>query len=142
MTSGLAIYDTMSYIASPVTTICVGQAASMGSLLLCGGAPGKRYALPHSSVMVHQPSGGYFGQASDIAIHAKEILRVREQLNSIYQTHLTKKISIEEIERLMERDKFMGAEEAREMGIVDEILTRRDGSVGAGKEKEIKQEKD
>jgi ATP-dependent Clp protease protease subunit len=116
----------MTYISSPVTTTCVGQAASMGSLLLCGGAAGKRFCLPHSSIMVHQPSGGYFGQASDIAIHAKEILRVRGQLNGIYQKHLTKEHSIEEIERLMERDKFMGAEEALEVGIVDEILTRRE----------------
>ncbi|KAL9128107.1 MAG: hypothetical protein Q9217_003160 [Psora testacea] len=125
VTAGLAIYDTMTYINSPVTTTCVGQAASMGSLLLCGGAPGKRFCLPHSSVMVHQPSGGYFGQASDIAIHAKEILRVRGQLNEIYRRHLTKEHSIEEIERLMERDKFMSAEEAREMGLVDEILDKR-----------------
>ncbi|KAL8701881.1 MAG: hypothetical protein Q9224_000294 [Gallowayella concinna] len=125
VTAGLAIYDTMTYITSPVTTICVGQAASMGSLLLCAGAAKKRFCLPHSSIMVHQPSGGYFGQASDIAIHAKEILRVREQLNGIYKRHLTKPHSLEEIERMMERDKFMGAEEAREFGIVDEILTRR-----------------
>lgn len=125
VTAGLAIYDTMTYISSPVTTTCVGQAASMGSLLLCGGAPKKRFCLPHSSIMVHQPSGGYFGQASDIAIHAKEILRVREQLNGIYMRHLTKPHTLDEIERLMERDKFMGAEEALELGIVDEILTRR-----------------
>ena len=125
VTAGLAIYDTMTYITSPVTTTCVGQAASMGSLLLCGGAPGKRFCLPHSSVMVHQPSGGYFGQATDIAIHAKEILRVRTQLNEIYRRHLTKSHTIEEIERLMERDKFMSAEEALNMGIVDEILDTR-----------------
>lgn len=125
VTAGLAIYDTMTYISSPVTTTCVGQAASMGSLLLCGGAPGKRFCLPHSSVMVHQPSGGYFGQASDIAIHAKEILRVREQLNHIYKRHLTKPHSLEEIERMMERDKFMGAEEALDFGIIDEILDKR-----------------
>ena len=125
VTAGLAIYDTMTYINSPVTTTCVGQAASMGSLLLCGGAPGKRFCFPHSSVMVHQPSGGYFGQASDIAIHAKEILRVRGQLNEIYSRHLTKYHSIEDIERLMERDKFLSAEEARDMGLVDEILDRR-----------------
>lgn len=123
--TGLAVYDTMTYIQSPVTTICVGQAASMGSLLLCGGAPGKRYCLPHSSIMVHQPSGGYHGQASDIAIHAKEILRVRGQLNEIYRRHLTKSHTIEEIEKLMERDHFMGAKEALELGIVDEILDRR-----------------
>ncbi len=133
VTAGLAIYDTMTYITSPVTTTCVGQAASMGSLLLCGGAAGKRFCLPHSSVMVHQPSGGYFGQASDIAIHAKEILRVREQLNGIYQRHLTREHSIEEIERLMERDKFMGAEEAKEVGIVDEILDRRVKEEDGGK---------
>ncbi|KAB8220515.1 Clp protease-domain-containing protein [Aspergillus novoparasiticus] len=127
VTAGLAIYDTMTYIASPVSTICVGQAASMGSLLLCGGYPGKRYCLPHSSIMIHQPSGGYFGQATDIAIHAKEILRVREQLNKIYKRHLTgkKELSLDEIEKLMERDYFMGAQEALEMGIVDEILDRR-----------------
>lgn len=125
MTAGLAIYDTMSYISSPVSTTCVGQAASMGSLLLCGGAKGKRYCLPHSSIMVHQPSGGYFGQASDIAIHAREILRVREQLNEIYRRHLTKPKTLQEIEALMERDYFMGANEALELGIVDEIVKSR-----------------
>ncbi|EHK97022.1 putative ATP-dependent Clp protease proteolytic subunit [Glarea lozoyensis 74030] len=117
VTAGLAIYDTMSYIRSPVSTVCVGQAASMGSLLLCGGEAGKRFCLPHSSIMIHQPSGGYFGQASDIAIHATEILRVRKQLNEIYAKHLTKAHSLEDIERLMERDKFMSASEALEMGI-------------------------
>jgi ATP-dependent Clp protease protease subunit len=126
VTAGLAIYDTMQYIRSPVTTICLGQAASMGSLLLCGGAPGQRFVLPHSRIMVHQVSGGYSGQASDIAIHAKEILRVREQLNLIYQRHLTKEHSLAEIERVMERDFFMSAEEAREWGIVDKILDRRE----------------
>ncbi|EAS28872.3 ATP-dependent Clp endopeptidase, proteolytic subunit ClpP [Coccidioides immitis RS] len=125
VTAGLAIYDTMTYIQSPVSTICIGQAASMGSLLLCGGEPGKRFCLPHSSVMVHQPSGGYFGQATDIAIHAKEILRVRKQLNEIYRRHLTKDMSLEEIEKLMERDYFMGAKEALDMGIVDGIMDRR-----------------
>ncbi|KAJ5510702.1 hypothetical protein LT330_005599 [Penicillium expansum] len=137
VTAGLAIYDTMTYIASPVSTICVGQAASMGSLLLAGGEAGKRYCLPHSSIMVHQPSGGYFGQASDIAIHAKEILRVRTQLNEIYQRHLTgkKQLSLDEIENLMERDYFMGAKEALELGVIDEILDRRvQGKDGAGEE--------
>ncbi|THC97995.1 hypothetical protein EYZ11_002497 [Aspergillus tanneri] len=140
VTAGLAIYDTMTYIASPVSTICVGQAASMGSLLLCGGHPGKRFCLPHSSIMIHQPSGGYFGQASDIAIHAKEILRVREQLNKIYKRHLTgkKELSMEEIEKLMERDYFMGAQEAWEMGIVDEVLDRRVKSRDQGGEGEGK----
>ena len=130
VTAGLAIYDTITYISSPVTTTCVGQAASMGSLLLCGGAAGKRFCLPHSSIMVHQPSGGYFGQASDIAIHAKEILRVRTKLNEIYQRHLTKPHTLEDIERLMERDKFMGAEEALEMGLIDEILEKRNKDNG------------
>ncbi|KAF2169531.1 hypothetical protein M409DRAFT_64645 [Zasmidium cellare ATCC 36951] len=125
VTAGLAIYDTMQYIQSPVSTICLGQAASMGSLLLCGGAKGKRYCLPHSRIMVHQVSGGYHGQASDIAIHAKEILRIRESLNKIYQRHLTKERSLEEIASVMERDFFMSAEEAREWGIVDEVLDRR-----------------
>lgn len=127
VTCGLAIYDTMQYIQSEVSTICVGQAASMGSLLLCGGAPKKRYCLPHSSIMIHQPSGGYTGQATDIAIHAKEILRVRQELNKIYQHHLTgkEKFSLEQIEKLMERDYFMAPQEALELGIVDEILTSR-----------------
>ena len=115
----------MTYISSPVSTVCVGQAASMGSLLLCGGEKGKRFCLPHSSIMIHQPSGGYFGQASDIAIHATEILRVRKQLNEIYRKHLTKEISLEEIERLMERDKFLSANEALDLGIVDQILDKR-----------------
>lgn len=126
VTAGLAIYDTMTYIRSPVTTICVGQAASMGSLLLCGGTAGQRYCLPHSSIMVHQPSGGYSGQASDIAIHAKEILRIRHQLNQIYQRHMTKQQSLDDIEKLMERDYFMGAKEALELGIIDKILEKRE----------------
>ncbi|KAF2838520.1 hypothetical protein M501DRAFT_1004262 [Patellaria atrata CBS 101060] len=126
VTAGLAIYDTMTYIRSPVTTICVGQAMSMGSLLLCGGAVGSRFCLPHSSIMIHQPSGGYTGQASDIAIHAKEILRIRGELNKIYQRHLTKPHTLEEIEKLMERDYFMGADEALAMGLVDKILNKRE----------------
>ena len=116
----------MTYIRCPITTICVGQAASMGSLLLAGGSPGQRFCLPHSSIMVHQPSGGYFGQASDIAIHAKEILRVRTQLNQIYQRHLTKPHTLDEIEKLMERDYFMGAKEALELGVVDKVLDKRE----------------
>lgn len=123
----------MRYIASPVSTICVGQAASMGSLLLCGGASGQRYCLPNSSIMVHQPSGGYFGQASDIAIHAKEILRVRERLNAIYQRHLTKKMSLEEVGRLLERDNFLAVEEALEMGIVDRVLEKREDAAAERK---------
>ncbi|PSN62625.1 hypothetical protein BS50DRAFT_577534 [Corynespora cassiicola Philippines] len=125
VTAGMAIYDTMKYIKCPVTTICMGQAASMGSLLLCGGSPGNRFILPHARVMIHQPSGGYSGKASDIADHAKEILRVRDQLNRIYQKHLTKEKSLEEIERYMERDYFMDAQEALEFGIVDRILEKR-----------------
>jgi ATP-dependent Clp protease protease subunit len=126
VTAGLAIYDTMMYIKSPVTTICLGQAASMGSLLLCGGAKGSRFCLPHSSVMIHQPSGGYTGTAADIAIHAKEILRTREKLNMIYQRHLTKERSLEEIEKFMERDYYMDAQEALDFGIVDKVLERRE----------------
>jgi len=134
VTAGLAIYDTMTYIRSPVSTVCVGQAASMGSLLLCGGEPGKRFCLPHSSIMIHQPSGGYTGQASDIAIHATEILRIRKSLNEIYKRHMTKPHSLDEIERMMERDKFLNADEALEMGIVDQILDRRvkEGKKGGG----------
>ena len=98
----------------------------MGSLLLCGGAANQRFSLPHSSIMIHQPSGGYFGQASDIAIHAKEILRIREQLNKIYQKHLTKDLSLQEIEKYMERDHFMGAQEALDMGLIDGIMERRE----------------
>lgn len=136
VTAGLAIYDTMQYISAPVTTICLGQAASMGSLLLCGGAPGQRFCLPHSRIMVHQVSGGYSGQATDIAIHAKEILRVRGQLDEIYRRHLEaagKVKSLEEIGKVMERDFFMSADEAREWGIVDKVLDRRSG--GNGEEK-------
>ena len=129
VSAGLAIYDTLQYITPEISTICLGQAASMGSLLLVGGSRGKRYALPHSSIMLHQPSGGYFGTAADIAIHAKEILRVRRQLNQIYERHLapkdgTKK-TLEEIERMMERDYFLSAEEALELGVVDEIMGSR-----------------
>jgi ATP-dependent Clp protease, protease subunit len=115
----------MNYIKSPVSTVCLGQAASMGSLLLCGGEAGKRFCLPHSSIMIHQPSGGYHGQASDIAIQANEILRVRKVLNEIYRRHLIKELSLDDIEKMMERDKFLNATEALEIGLVDEILDRR-----------------
>ena len=127
VTAGLAIYDTCQYITPEISTICLGQAASMGSLLLAGGSPGKRFCLPHSSIMLHQPSGGYFGTAADIAIHAKEILRIRSKLNQIYQRHLTgkKQLTIEEVEKMMERDYFLSAEEALELGVVDEILASR-----------------
>lgn len=125
VTAGLAIYDTMNYIKSPVSTVCVGQAASMGSLLLVGGEKGKRYCLPNGSVMIHQPSGSYAGQASDISIHAQEILRVRQNVNEIFRKHLTKEYSYDEIAKLMDRDKFFTADEALEMGIIDEILVSR-----------------
>ena len=106
----------------------------MGSLLLCGGETGKRFCLPHSSIMIHQPSGGYHGQASDIAIHATEILRVRKQLNEIYVRHLTKKHSLDDVERMMERDKFFSASEALEMGLVDRVLDRRPPAKESGTE--------
>ncbi|KAJ3682294.1 hypothetical protein LUZ60_014867 [Juncus effusus] len=123
VTAGLAIYDTMQYIRSPVTTLCIGQAASMASLLLTAGAKGERRALPNARVMIHQPSGGASGQASDIAIHAKEILKVRERLNGLYAKHTGQEI--EKIERSMERDMFMSPEEAKEFGLVDEVIEHR-----------------
>ncbi|WP_291296174.1 ATP-dependent Clp endopeptidase proteolytic subunit ClpP [Elioraea sp.] len=123
VTSGLAIYDTMQYIRSPVSTVCVGQAASMGSLLLAAGAPGKRYCLPNSRVMVHQPSGGAQGQATDIEIQAREILAVRARLNQIYVKHTGQ--ALERVEQTLERDRFMSAEEAKEFGIVDQVVDSR-----------------
>ncbi|CEP19481.1 hypothetical protein [Parasitella parasitica] len=124
VTAGMAIYDTMQYIQSPVSTLCNGQACSMGSLLLAAGEPGKRYALPNASIMIHQPSGGAAGQASDIAIHAREILRVRERLNRIYQKH-TGIRDLETIEKMVERDYFMTAEEAMNFGLIDKVLEKR-----------------
>ena len=115
----------MAYIQSPVSTVCIGQAASMGSLLLCGGEAGKRFCLPHSSIVIHQLSGGYFDQASNTAIHTTEILRVRKSINGIYKEHMTKDHTLEEIEWLMERDRFLSAQEALDMGIVDQILDQR-----------------
>jgi len=123
VSAGLAIYDTMQYIRSPVSTVCIGQAASMGSLLLCAGAKGKRYALPNARVMVHQPSGGAQGQATDIEIQAREILSLRKRLNEIYVHHTGQ--PIEAIERRLERDSYMSAEEAKEFGIVDEVVQNR-----------------
>jgi ATP-dependent Clp protease protease subunit len=123
VTSGLAIYDTMQYIRPDVSTVCVGQAASMGSLLLAAGAAGKRYCLPHSRIMVHQPSGGIQGQAADIEIHANEILALRARLNQIYATHTGQ--TLEAIEEAMDRDKFLSAEEARKFGLVDEVVDKR-----------------
>ncbi|KAI8391610.1 proteolytic subunit of ATP-dependent Clp protease [Radiomyces spectabilis] len=124
VTAGMAIYDTMQYIQSPVSTLCHGQACSMASLLLAAGQPGKRFALPNSSIMIHQPSGGAAGQASDIAIHAREILRVRERLNRIYQKH-TGIREYETIEKMVERDYFMTAEEAMNFGLIDKVLEKR-----------------
>ncbi len=123
VSSGLAIYDTMQYIRCDVSTVCVGQAASMGSLLLAAGAPGKRYCLPNARVMVHQPSGGFSGQASDIEIHAREILSLRERLNEIYVHHTGQ--DMKTIEGALERDRFMTAEEAKTFGIIDEVVARR-----------------
>lgn len=123
VTSGLAMYDTMQYIRPDVSTLCIGQAASMGSLLLTAGAKGKRFCLPHSRVMVHQPSGGAQGQATDIEIQAREILSIRARLNRIYADHTGQ--PIEEIEKTLERDRFMSAEEAKNFGLIDEVVTRR-----------------
>ncbi len=123
VTAGMAVYDTMQYIRSPVSTVCIGQAASMGSLLLAAGAKGKRFALPNARMMVHQPSGGAQGQASDIEIQAKEILRTRHILNEIYVRHTGQ--PLEAIERRLERDSYMSAQEAREFGLVDEVVENR-----------------
>ena len=123
VTSGLAIYDTMEYIRPDVSTVCMGQAASMGSLLLMAGAAGKRYALPNARIMTHQPSGGFQGQASDIEIHAREILDLRKRLNGIYEQHTGK--SLKQVEKIMERDTFMTAEDAKSFGLIDEVVTKR-----------------
>ncbi len=123
VTSGLAIYDTMQFIKPDVTTICIGQAASMGSLLLCGGAAGKRYCLPHSRVMIHQPLGGFQGQATDIEIHTREILDMRERLNRIYAKHTGQ--SMDKIKVDTDRDNFMSAEQAKSYGIIDHVLASR-----------------
>jgi len=123
VTAGMAIYDTMQFIKPDVSTMCVGQAASMGALLLTAGASGKRYALNHSRVMIHQPLGGFQGQASDIDIHAREILKMKDELNRILQHHTGQ--SIETIEADTDRDKFMSAAEAAEYGLIDEVLNER-----------------
>lgn len=123
VTSGLAIYDTMQYIRPDVCTLCVGQAASMGSLLLTAGAKGKRFVLPNARVMIHQPSGGFQGQATDMEIHVKEILELKARLNKMYVKHTGKALSV--IEKAMERDNFMTAEAAKEFGLVDKVITSR-----------------
>ena len=120
VTSGLSIYDTMQYIRPEVTTLCMGQAASMGSLLLAAGAPGKRFSLPNSRIMIHQPSGGFRGQATDIEIHAREILSLRDRLNRIYEKHTGQSLSA--IEAAMERDNFMPPEDAMKFGLIDNII--------------------
>lgn len=124
VTAGLAIYDTMQFIKADVSTMCIGQAASMGALLLTGGAKGKRYCLPHSRMMIHQPLGGFQGQASDIDIHAKEILAVRDRLNKIMSTHTGQ--SLEKVQQDTDRDNFMSGQDAVDYGLIDQILSERD----------------
>ncbi len=124
VTAGMAIYDTMQYIKSDIVTLCMGQAASMGAFLLCAGANGKRYALPNSRILLHQPMGGYQGQASDIDIHAREILRTRADLNRMLAEHTGQ--PLDKIELDTDRDYFMNAEEAREYGVIDKVLSKRD----------------
>ncbi|MBD88456.1 MAG: ATP-dependent Clp protease proteolytic subunit [Rhodospirillaceae bacterium] len=123
VSSGLAVYDTMQYISPKVSTLCIGQAASMGSLLLAAGAEGHRFCVPNARIMIHQPSGGFSGQASDIEIHAKEILALRARLNEIYAQHT--KQPLKKIEGAMERDKFLAPEEAKSFGLIDEVVTSR-----------------
>ena len=123
VTAGLGIYDTMQYINSPVSTLCIGQASSMGSFLLAAGEKGKRYSLPNSRIMVHQPSAGFQGQATDIQIHAKEIMSLKERLNKIYSKHTGK--SIEDISEALERDNFMTADEAKKFGLIDTVVEKR-----------------
>ena len=137
----MAIYDTMTYIKSPVSTICVGQAASMAAILLAGGEAGKRYALPHSSIMIHQPLGGTRGQASDILIYANQIQKIRDQSNRIMRYHLnkakgTEKYTLAEVNDMMERDNFLDVEQALELGVIDEIFTKRSDKDEAEKGKD------
>ncbi len=123
VTAGMAIYDTMQFIKPKVSTVCIGQAASMGALLLNAGAEGSRFALPHARIMIHQPLGGFQGQATDIDIHAKEILRIREELNTIMAKHTGQKL--EKVQQDTERDNFMSAEEAKEYGLIDDVIEHR-----------------
>jgi len=133
VSSGLAIYDTMQYIRPNITTLCCGQAASMGSLLLAAGTPGQRYALPNARIMVHQPSGGAQGQATDIEIQAREILRLRQRLNEIYVQHTGQ--TMDAVMDALERDNFMTADEARNWGLIDEVITSRPDDVEEGEDK-------
>jgi len=134
VTAGLAIYDTMQFIKADVSTMCIGQAASMGAILLAGGAKGKRFCLPHSRMMIHQPLGGFQGQATDIDIHAREILLVRERLNRILANHTGQ--SMEQIQTDTDRDNFLGAQDAKDYGLIDEILVSRKESAAAQEGKE------
>ena len=131
VTSGLSIYDTMQYIRPKVSTVCIGQAASMGSLLLTAGEPGMRFSLPNSRVMVHQPSGGYQGQATDILIHARETEKLKRRLNEIYVKHTGNELAV--VEAALERDYFMSAEDAKAWGLIDDIVAARDKSEDASK---------
>jgi ATP-dependent Clp protease protease subunit len=124
VSSGLAMYDTMQYIKPEISTVCIGLAASAGSLLLTAGSKDKRFSLPHSNIMIHQPSGGYQGQATDIEIHAKEILRTRDRLNRIYVKHTGQDLAT--IEQAMERDRYMTPDEAKEFGLIDQVVTQRE----------------
>ena len=133
VTSGLSIYDTMQYVRPEISTLCIGQAASMGSLLLAAGHPGKRFSLPNSRIMLHQPSGGFQGQASDIALHAEEILNLKKRLNSIYVKHCKQKLS--KVETTLDRDNFMTAEEAKGWGIIDKIVNTRKNMESSEKNK-------
>ena len=123
VTAGLGIYDTMQYIKPDVSTLCIGQAASMGSFLLAAGAKGKRFSLPNSRIMVHQPSAGYQGQATDIEIHANEVMSLKKRLNEIYSKHTNK--SVDEIKKALERDNFMSPEEAKDFGLIDKVVEKR-----------------
>jgi ATP-dependent Clp protease protease subunit len=128
VTSGMAIYDTMQFIKPAVSTLCIGQAASMGSLLLCAGTPGMRYALPNARIMVHQPSGGFQGQVSDIERHAEDIIKMKRRLNEVYVKHTKRAYDV--IEKTLDRDYFMSAEQAQEFGLIDKVLEKRDEAEG------------
>ena len=133
VTSGLAMYDTMQYVRPDVSTVCIGQAASAGSLLLMAGAKGKRYSLPNAKIMVHQPSGGFEGQATDIEIHAREIIKTRSRLNEIYSRHTGQSVKV--IEDAMERDRFMNPDEAKDFGLIDTVVTSRPAAANDKRDK-------
>jgi len=137
VTAGLAIYDTMQYIKPDISTLVIGQAASMGSLLMCAGTPGNRYSLPNARIMLHQPSGGFQGQATDIEIHAKEILALRQRLNEIYVEHTGQTLDV--VEKSMERDNFFTPEEAQKFGLIDEVVLHRPAKAEEGDEDDKKE---